>query len=115
MINKNKLLNIIEKKIIKKFINNSSLFFLTYSCKGVLKKTNNVYNDNFFDFFVKNLNPKIKKYEHKNRILIICGNPIINEKLNASSEIFFNDIIEKKNYTKINGSFILFIYDKKKK
>jgi len=114
MINKNKLLNIIEKKIIKKFINNSSFFFLTYSCKGILKKTNNVYNDNFFDFFVKNLNPKIKKYEHKNRILIICGNPIINEKLNASSEIFFNDIIEKKNYTKINGSFILFIYDKKK-
>ena len=46
-------------------------------------------------------NPKIKKYEHKNRILIICGNPIINEKLNPSSEIFFNDIIEKKNYTKI--------------
>ena len=58
MIRKNVFADIKKKKLY----NNLSFFFLTYSFKGNLSKANSFYNDSFFEFRKKNLNPKIKKY-----------------------------------------------------
>lgn len=106
-------LNIIKKRLLKKFNKRKSFFFLNYSFKGILDNNKGSYNDNFFYFLDKNLNPSIRKYQFKNYILFVCGNPVINEKLNPSSKNIFEEVIEKKNYKNINGSFIFFIYNKK--
>ena len=108
-------LNIIKKKVLMKFDNDKSFFFLAYSSKGILNIDNDIsHNNNFFYFLDKNLNIKIRKYKHKDETIFVYGNPIINEKINPGSQILFQKILKKKNYTKVNGSFIFFIFNNKK-
>ena len=108
-------LNIIKKKVLKKFDNDKSFFFLAYSSKGILNIDNDIsHNNNFFYFLDKNLNIKIRKYKHKDETIFVYGNPIINEKINPGSQVLFEEVLNKKNYTKVNGSFIFFIFNNKK-
>ena len=67
-----------------------------------------------FYFLDKNLNIKIRKYKHKDETIFVYGNPIINEKINPGSQVLFEEVLKKKNYTKVNGSFIFFIFNNKK-
>ena len=97
MIRKNVFAGIIKKKLY----NNLSFFFLTYSFKGNLSKANSFYNDSFFEFRKKNLNPKIKKYKYKDKIIIVHGNLIIDEKINFFDKKIFFNILESKKYEKI--------------
>ena len=109
------ILDIVKKRIINKYNNDTSFFFLTFNQKRKSGNKNSIYSDDFFEFYQRNLNPRIKKYEYKNKIIIIHGNPIIDEKIGIFNKQSLFDILEGKRYKKINGSFILFIFDKKKK
>ena len=82
------------------------------STKFKIEKKDNFYK-NGIKFFYRNFYPKPKVINNENFLIIIIGNPILENKINYPSD--FNFLNDEENIKKINGQFIFILIDKKKK